>query len=113
MPNQSSSIPTLNIKIGVQIIGFSVLILVSIFLFFQGLSTNIKPELPLSKQTGLLSFLSTFLVIILIIITLTVIIAKHYRSKYQNLSHSNTNDLFPSNEFEFLKVVRNKIAIGL
>lgn len=113
MPNQSSSLPTLIIKIGFQIIGSSVIILVTIFLFFQGLSTNIKPELPLSKQTGLFSFLSTFLLIVLIIITFTVIIAKYYRSKYQNLYHSNTNDLFPTDEVEFLKVVRNKITIGL
>jgi DNA-binding MarR family transcriptional regulator len=113
MPNQSLSLPTLNIKKGFQIISSSVLILVTGILFFQGLSSNIKPELPLTKQKGLLGFLSTFFVILLIIITFSVIIARHYRSKHKNLYYSNTNTLFQLNEVEFLKVVRNKIVIGL
>ena len=113
MPYQSLSLPPLNIKKGFQIISISVLILVTGILFFQGLSSNIKPELPLTKQKGLLDFLSTFLVILLIIITCTVIIARYYRLKYKNLHQSNTNTLFQSNEVEFLKVVRNKIVIGL
>ncbi len=113
MPNQSLSLPPLNVEKGFQIIGSTVLILVTSILFLQGLSSNIKPELPLTEQKGLLSFLITFLVILLIIITFTVIIARFYRLKYKNLYYSNTNTLFPSNEVEFRKVVRNKIVIGL
>jgi DNA-binding MarR family transcriptional regulator len=39
--------------------------------------------------------------------------ARSYRSKYKNQYYSNTNTLFPSTEVEFLKLIRNKIAIGL
>ncbi len=112
MPNQSS-LPTLNMKKGFQIISISVLILVTLILFFQGLTSNIKPELPLKEQKGLFSFLTTFLVILLFIITFTVIIARYYRSKYKNQNNSNINTLFPSSEVEFLKIIRNKITIGL
>ncbi|MFX0051512.1 MAG: hypothetical protein ACFFAJ_17075 [Candidatus Hodarchaeota archaeon] len=84
-----------------------------VILFFQGLTSNIKPELPLNEQKGLFSFLSTFLIILLFIITFTLIIARYYRSKYKNQYYSATNTLFQSNEVEFLKYVRNKIVIGL
>ncbi|MFW9991587.1 MAG: hypothetical protein ACFFD4_05975 [Candidatus Odinarchaeota archaeon] len=43
----------------------------------------------------------------------TVIIARFYLSKYKNQYNSNTTAPFLSNEVEFLKVIRNKIAIGL
>ncbi len=113
MPNQSLSLPTFNIKKWFQIISISVLILVAVILFFQGLISSIKPELPLKEQKGLFGFLTTFLVILLFIITFTVIMARFYRSKYKNQYNSNTNTLFPSTEVEFLKLIRNKIAIGL
>ena len=113
MPNQSLLLPTMNLKKGLQIIGSSVLILVAVFLFFQGLTPNIKPELPLKEQKGLFSFLTTFLVILLFIITFPLIMARYYSSKYKNQYNSNTNILFPSTEADFLKFIRNKIVIGL
>jgi hypothetical protein len=85
---------------------------VIVILFFQGLASNIKPELPLAERKKLFGLLTTFLVIVLFIITFTVIIARFYLSNYKN-QYTSTTSLFPSNEVEFLKVVRNKIAIGL
>ena len=113
MPNQVLSLPTFNIKRVFQIISVSVLMLVAGILFFQGLSSNIKPELPLTEQPGLLDYLITIIVILLIIVIFTVIIARYYKSKYENPYQTYTSTLFHSNRVEFLKVLLNKVVIGL
>ena len=113
MPTQLILLPSLNRIKSLQIIGISLLILVTVFLFFQGLFMNIKFENPITKQPGLIGYFRTIIMISSIILAFSVFIARFYRSKYVDQIPLDNNALFQSNQIEIIKNVRGKVIIGL
>ncbi|MFX0087028.1 MAG: hypothetical protein ACFFAU_15325 [Candidatus Hodarchaeota archaeon] len=113
MPAQYVFLPSLNRGKVIQIISFCLFIIISIFLFLQGLIKSIKFENPITKQPGLIGYLSTTFVIISILLSFSVLIARYYKLKYGDQNALNKTVLFHSNNIILIKKIRNKVIIGI
>ena len=113
MPAQYVFFHSLNRGKVLQTISFSLVMIVTIFLFLQGLINSIKFENPITKQPGLIGYFSTTFVIVSILLTFSVLIARYYKSKYGDQNALDTKALFHPNNITLIKKIRNKIIIGI
>ena len=71
---------------------------------------NIKQDKPITEQPGLIGFLGTISVMIILIMIALNFIASYYKSKCEK---KDTGAIFQLDKVELLQSVRNKVIIGL
>ncbi|MFX1286029.1 MAG: hypothetical protein ACFFB5_20465 [Promethearchaeota archaeon] len=110
MPIQGLSLSIFNKKkISNPIIG-GLLVIIVVILFTQALNMNIKQDKLITEQPGLIGFLGTISVIVILLLVALNFIASYYRSKYEK---KNTETIYQPDKVKLLQSIRNKVIIGL
>ncbi len=96
-------------KVNNTIIG-GLLVIVVVTLLIQALNMNIKQNKPITEQPGLIGFLGTISVMVILILIAINFITSYYQSKYEK---TDTETILQLDKVELLQSIRNKVIVGL